>query len=624
MMEIVNSSLSKIEQYLLDLKTQLCQLPKNDSGIYIVTQASYQNLFDHVDIAISAINDCLLKDRQEQQQPSTKRLKMEDPDSPTAAANSLDVKEDNDDGVADDSNEEEVEADARSNLKQLIKWICTLPIDKAFQTSFDVLRGYPAEHYGLCPKDAGKWTKELALILLKCPQFQAKMSPEFFARLFHEPINKWSWKLRNLHNFLDDERSQKVSSKTSRLMAELLSDNWHEKQEEDLETKPIPTPIMPTSINPCVDWLSANRNGVISVACQRRPFAAREIYHHKAKVIPEMKIQHAVAILGLCIEETDDISVPKVTGRILVQSCHSTNFSVTQDFESLFLALRQSFQVSQQDMFRNTEPYSKKQLGGNGAFLRKIKWKEKRAVEQMPQDQLVRLHVEYVLQAEPLLARKKHNVVHHKLPQSFHIQLLDCLGLDRLNNMCLLMGDDLANLSVQCLLTEPLSTFKGQTQTYSQRQLCRAFTEFYRYLANIELRDLPQQVPFYHEQFTQLREVLSLLRIYKDFQEKENRQCPNCGKVFRWSKNSTEVYLVTKHLKECNLEHSNCECRETFKSPADKRRHMLIKHSGSLYFECNHCPFITKSQATLGNHIDYTHGVTGVEEVCDLCYKSFK
>jgi hypothetical protein len=81
---------------------------------------------------------------------------------------------------------------------------------------------------------------------------------------------------------------------------------------------------------------------------------------------------------------------------------------------------------------------------------------------------------------------------------------------------------------------------------------------------------------------------------------------------------------VLEHIKFCQLERSNCGCGLTFRTAREKRRHMLLSHSGIKYYECSQCNFVNKSQKTVDHHFEYFHGYPGCQEMCDLCFKTFK
>lgn len=704
-----------IEQQLMDIKTVLCQLPVVSQDQYMVSKPVYQTLFDHIAQALATVSACLLsnlnssgdaaevrvkqeEDAEEPQQMSKKRSLRSSKQRRCAAeakrvrkySDDFDlhgfVDDDDDNSKIDDKIEEDSvelkseekikgkEEEKRENLKELLRWICSLPADKPFLSTFDVLRGHPPEYYGMSGM-MRKWPKELTMLLLHCPHFRHKTSSVFFAQLFQQSTSTWKTRLPVFYSFVTGanthmKKRQKLCNPHTKLLKELFSAgfeqfdpflNAQETQENCLkfvnfdDDQPAiilmdnvaATPAeanlevkkdVVVDVNPCVRWLCENPTGIINVTCPRKAFSARDFYHHKNKVIPELQVQHAFALLGICVEEEDVI--PKAM--VLVHSYSSPCSDANRDFQHLFHTLEASFQVSYQDMFRSTEVINRKLLRGNGQFFRKITTKERKSLEKKTHEQSQQLYEYYCGQAEPYLRRKAHNKVIDLPGQhvqgsdepGLQLELVEELDYGMINNVAVLMGDDPLNLKVRSLLSEEsllkyineekLSTFVGQSQSYHQRQLCRGFTEVFRHFANLELKMICETLPFFHETFFRMREVLSLKQIHKDQFEKEDRQCPNCGKVFLWSKNSNEVIHIAKHLKECNLEHKNCGCQVTFKSPADKRRHMLLKHSGRLYFECPQCAFITRNQMALNNHIDYVHGVPGVEEVCDLCYKTFK
>ena len=78
-------------------------------------------------------------------------------------------------------------------------------------------------------------------------------------------------------------------------------------------------------------------------------------------------------------------------------------------------------------------------------------------------------------------------------------------------------------------------------------------------------------------------------------------------------------------MRICRLERSNCDCKDMkFSTAHEKRRHMLLFHSNKKYFPCSECNFVSKQQRVVDHHYRHYHGLPGQEEVCDLCFKTFK
>lgn len=78
-------------------------------------------------------------------------------------------------------------------------------------------------------------------------------------------------------------------------------------------------------------------------------------------------------------------------------------------------------------------------------------------------------------------------------------------------------------------------------------------------------------------------------------------------------------------MRICRLERSNCDCKDMkFTTAHEKRRHMLLFHSNKKYFPCSECNFVSKQQRVVDHHYRHYHGLPGQEEVCDLCFKTFK
>ena len=78
-------------------------------------------------------------------------------------------------------------------------------------------------------------------------------------------------------------------------------------------------------------------------------------------------------------------------------------------------------------------------------------------------------------------------------------------------------------------------------------------------------------------------------------------------------------------MRICRLERSNCDCKDMkFTTAHEKRRHMLLFHSNKKYFPCSECNFVSKQQRVVDHHYRHYHGLPGQEEICDLCFKTFK
>ena len=62
-----------------------------------------------------------------------------------------------------------------------------------------------------------------------------------------------------------------------------------------------------------------------------------------------------------------------------------------------------------------------------------------------------------------------------------------------------------------------------------------------------------------------------------------------------------------------------------YSTPKDKRRHMLLVHSGKNYLTCPHCPMILLSKTAMEKHIEEYHGSSDLrQQICDLCFHQFK
>ena len=140
------------------------------------------------------------------------------------------------------------------------------------------------------------------------------------------------------------------------------------------------------------------------------------------------------------------------------------------------------------------------------------------------------------------------------------------------------------------------SSSKKYDQKYSMNQLVRTFFELFRMFSGLDMRQFITHIPFYGEQHEPLRNLISLRDGYASFLDKISKQCPHCGKVFHVNKTFIENNTALDHIKKCRLERSNCNCGLTYRTAREKRRHMLLVHSGVKYYECSQCNYVNKSQ----------------------------
>eukprot|EP00095_Tigriopus_kingsejongensis_P006780 maker-scaffold999_size72078-snap-gene-0.11 protein:Tk06780 transcript:maker-scaffold999_size72078-snap-gene-0.11-mRNA-1 annotation:"zinc finger protein 564-like isoform x1" len=257
---------------------------------------------------------------------------------------------------------------------------------------------------------------------------------------------------------------------------------------------------------------------------------------------------------------------------------------------------------------------------------------------------------------ETISSYEKHsNHVHiHEMKygkkHSMKLEMVDDLPWTEVKNMALVMRKSLTGrlglkplLSQNCLdkfLAQARACPKIEDKRLTHPQLCRSMLEVFKWLVNVDSKDMVQRFPAFGEEFQKIRKLWNMTKNV-DFTAKhssswtskrirrtkhpnaEMKQCEYCGKTFPCFSAYDNMLLVW-HLRKCKLERTTCACDIAFSSPKDKRTHMLLKHSDGNYLKCNQCLFLTKEQKVLDKHVDYYHGFPGREEICSLCQKSFR
>ena len=109
-------------------------------------------------------------------------------------------------------------------------------------------------------------------------------------------------------------------------------------------------------------------------------------------------------------------------------------------------------------------------------------------------------------------------------------------------------------------------------------------------------RTIQDRVPDYGQTYRRVREAHTLLNVLERMTKASSVLCQHCGKEFD-NTTPAQRHYFRHHSKKCKLERMNCDCKDiTFKNPRDKRRHMLLFHSGKKLFGCSECTAVVPSQ----------------------------
>ena len=209
------------------------------------------------------------------------------------------------------------------------------------------------------------------------------------------------------------------------------------------------------------------------------------------------------------------------------------------------------------------------------------------------------------------------------------IQFVDHLSPEKINSIGILIGTNSSNVTIRSMVTRKvlkhietkLIDSKSTQNNPAISNFATKFMGIFMHLCGIEdSRDISVQVPAFEKLLHSYRLDRSREHHLRDCLNPKKKMCPHCGKEFTCRLASAENCRRIKHIRQCQLETAVCNCKLTFKSPADKRRHMLLNHSNEKYLECPHCPYLTRNQAVMDKHIGYTHGFPGM--ICSCLKES--
>ena len=488
------------------------------------------------------------------------------------------------------------------------------------------------------------------MIMLECPDFPAN-DKSAFAKVLKLPVKSTRFLLGRCKAMMEKKLQKSKSVAETPIIRELVEHGFKafdltpelrrndklpvlDESDGTFKTEVFKPRILKRENvvhNPCVDWLSQNLNSAITVTKVVCPFRPREFFQYQFKIIPELKVSDAFALVGLSVPSQWQSSESKkqVHGTVLMEWHKSPTFSHARLVDKLMSYLKDNLGIPPEDIFRRYEfkcegKAEKKKRDLH--FFRTVSSVEVRKFRKMTPDQVNEVKERY---REMTTGRRDVPVVNitqdQDLNEPLQVVLNDDLDLGHINNISFLMGTNPHDLKLQELITEetisnceqkrPFLDGKYNHVNFTQKHTVKVFLDLYAFFANSGFEHMYEHIKESYVACQQAVRNYSAL----EMATKEPLMCPHCGKL------DTEfICAFSLHKRRCKLEHQACKCNQSFSTPNEKRRHMRLVHSGKKYLECQQCSFITPLQKALDNHISYHHGEPGQEKICDLCYKKFR
>jgi len=383
----------------------------------------------------------------------------------------------------------------------------------------------------------------------------------------------------------------------------------------------------------CVEWMSRNRNSTITIDKVERPYSSLVLWTHRLHVIQDILLKQGFAVLGLHVPpdpgKTDEDTVQVVKGKVLMEFHRSTTFSASRDVHNLISLLEQNLGMSKSSMYNRSE------------FDQTKTWKQTRGVDFYAKRQFMRLP-----EAERNEKCAEYSRIHENLESAgqrvtitnlqesedpVKVELSDTFDTSLINNVAFVRRDATTDsLILKELITEDYivkckanapkdrGNKPGRMHTFNDKKCCDYMLELLIYFQQCEVKDL---YPHISHEVDACNESFRNMKLVQYAEAPPPlKMCPHCG-----LKEDQFIVDFTEHKFKCSLEHQSCDCEVTFSTPKDKRRHMLLVHSGKNYLTCPHCPMILLSKTAMEKHIEEYHGSSDLrQQICDLCFHQFK
>jgi len=380
--------------------------------------------------------------------------------------------------------------------------------------------------------------------------------------------------------------------------------------------------------NPCIDWFKTLAPGAtFVVAVPKPPFQLNQFTCYNKQVLPYIHKEKVIALLGLTVSGNSDVIQAQVLLRPHRAVCHQSDL----DILSVFQVLRDSFGVSDEDCFK-----SLRYVSGEYHYIKEkiLKPKEREAVVALDKWQVAKFATQKKEELDAVTARRKERNVavdlaslsddDHEKRRRVTLRLVDKLDTSRINCVGFLMGGDASQLTFRAAFDEKV--MQGYEKEVVIKQKCklshftRVFMEIFEFFNHgVSSLGICQKLPLFKAKYDEVRGAFNWVRFLEAHVTgaQSKVQCPTCGLVLE------DMRHPETHMKKCALERTTCDCVLNFKSPAVKRRHMDLVHSGKTFFECAQCPFYSLNRSVVDNHIASIHGFPGLQHACDLCFKCF-
>ena len=527
---------------------------------------------------------------------------------------------------------------------------------------------------------------EIIFLSLESPVFlRRKDCVDFFARLFRQPNHSIRLKVRQVYKFFEQGGTEAQYKKgrfpkSSKVLKQflfgkdglqaynpfspeetfkhhrdaLLESNIEVKGFDDLlktapssrRNKPVPNfftqqknrarkhdhwETLGSKPSPVLKWMFEANQNLLPVTVNNKAFASQNFLRHHARILPSLVMEHTFAIVA--IAHTDS-TAKQQDAAILCRLARSPGADPNNDFDNLYRVMTESLGLSYHDIFRNA--YSIPLRDNNTLedhYFRPLNAESYAKLEQLDQEQLKEKLEEANSEIYELAARKEHvQQIDFEINSTMILRFGNPdFDFSKVNNISVLMGQDCGHVTMRTLMSE--ESYKGSFTkkrisgiTDSNETLPFILVDLLCTFHGFTTRNLFSTINRYREKHLLLRKCYSKQKTITEIMEKkpESTVCEHCGKVFE-NNSKTNTVGIARHIKRCMLERANCDCPDIkFKSPCEKRRHMLLYHSNYKYYTCPECPYISKQQSVVDYHFQHYHGLPGQEEACDLCNKGFK
>jgi len=354
-------------------------------------------------------------------------------------------------------------------------------------------------------------------------------------------------------------------------------------------------------------------------------------------LVPEFRCNGVFAMVGVAV------TPPSTSGfadsatyeaAFLARLSTAPSADEEQDFRRLYKVMTEVLGISFHDVYRNSYSLARPEATqAQKAYYIPQPKRVNHGMYALSNEEREAKVESYRAEITKLAERGDHTVL-TDFPRGvvdFGLVFPENMDLSKINNICVLSGDSVDNVQAQTLLTEEcFQQLQGKTdpnpflENIGNKKVPFALIDIYCTLYGYPVCHIFDHLKEYEDNHAMLRGYHSFVNGCKEMAKGRTVICHHCGRELP-NGNQAQKCAAQTHIKKCQLERSNCQCKGlVFKNARDKRRHMLLVHSNAKYFGCNDCSEVFKSQAGVDSHYVLMHGVPGQGVACDLCHKNFQ